>query len=694
MSNYSEKSPLASTVMMKRGFRVGCFLLAGALSTLAAHAEESGLPVISVSPVDINGIELLSGFPKFATPSVSIGSADRPLIHTVRNNGVGYMYRVVGGPYDGRIEYGPSTGAYSDHVGFVKNGFNIAVGFGDDFRGTDVTGPSNGFSQANPDGTNTFYCQPNNPPGDPTDCKPWGFRVAGHSFSFKALDRVGNFTDSSKNGNTVTKSGTRWVFTTRDGTQITTVDTDLDNMNFDFPNGPLESIRYPSGLQVTVHYRNGRINIVSRNDGFALKYFYESVLGRTGVPENYVRPNKIVAYNAAVDYCNPAAEACTFSRTWPQATFSWTQTGAWNSKYTTTFNITDASGATTRYTLDKYGRVIAFKPGASTIDTVTYEYCQNFDEFAFPAGHPERVHNCVNPPPPDVVGETPKDEDMVLRVDKGDGMVWNYERLGDYVSQASSAWRVSQSRGPDYDGAVTSGGFTRQEGVQPSELFLVSAGNPFGRSAVFDGTEVSRLLSAAQEDAGAEAYEYDARGNVTRLVNSGAGMASRERTANYPAACTNPYTCNRPTWITDFDANKTDYTYDPAHGGVLTVTLPAATAGGTIRARTRFTYVQRSAWIKNSAGAFVQAATPIWLLASESICRAGAFHSSGVGCVTASDEVLTTYEYGPNSGPNNLLLRGRVVTSNGVAARTCYGNDVNGNRISETQPQANLTSCP
>lgn len=695
MANYSEKSSLASTFMMKRGFRVGCCLLAGALSPLAAHAEESGLPVPTISPVDINGVELLSGFPIFGTPSVAIGPADRPLSHVVRTNPVGYMYRVVGGPYDGRIEYGPSTGTYSDHVGFVRNGFNIALGFGDDFRGTDITGPSNGFSQANPDGSRTFYCQPNLPAGDPTDCTPFSFRVAGQSFSFKALDRVGNFTDVSKSGNTVAKSGTRWVFTTRDGTQITTVDTTLDNMNFDFPNGLLESIRYPSGLQVTVFYRNGRINIISRNDGFALKYFYESVLGRTGVPENYIRPNKIVAYNSAVDYCDPAAEACTFSRTWPQATFSWTQTGAWNSKYTTAFNVTDSGGVTTRYTLDKYGRVLALKPGASTIDTATYEYCQNFDEFSFPVGHAERVRNCVIPAsdPPVVVGESPKDEDMVLHLDQGGGIVWTYDRISVYVSEVSSAWRVATSTGTGIQNTPTTSGFARQEGVHPSQLQLVSAGTPYGMSASFDGTEASRLVSSSQEDAGSSGYQYDARGNVTRITNSGAGMTTRERTANFPATCTNPLTCNRPNWTTDFAGSRTDYTYDPAHGGELTITLPAATTGG-VRPKTRLGYQQRYAWIKNSTGAFVQAPTPIWLLRSESYCRAGAEHSSGVGCATASDEVLTTYEYGADSGPNNLILTGKVVTSNGTALRTCYRNDPNGNRISETLPNANLTSCP
>jgi hypothetical protein len=64
----------------------------------------------------------------------------------------------------------------------------------------------------------------------------------------------------------------------------------------------------------------------------------------------------------------------------------------------------------------------------------------------------------------------------------------------------------------------------------------------------------------------------------------------------------------------------------------------------------------------------------------------------------AADEVRIGYDYGPDSGPNNLLLRGMTVTAHDgigiVTLRTCYGYDARGRRISETRPNANLTSCP
>ncbi|MEI9905316.1 MAG: hypothetical protein WDN06_16215 [Asticcacaulis sp.] len=50
---------------------------------------------------------------------------------------------------------------------------------------------------------------------------------------------------------------------------------------------------------------------------------------------------------------------------------------------------------------------------------------------------------------------------------------------------------------------------------------------------------------------------------------------SESITSSYPSTCTNPVTCNQPTWTRDAKGNETDYTYDSTHGGVLTVTLPA-----------------------------------------------------------------------------------------------------------------------
>jgi hypothetical protein len=156
-------------------------------------------------------------------------------------------------------------------------------------------------------------------------------------------------------------------------------------------------------------------------------------------------------------------------------------------------------------------------------------------------------------------------------------------------------------------------------------------------------------------------------------------------------ACVNasPKLCDKPLYAIDERGSQTDYTYDPAHGGVLTETLPAVNG---IRPQTRYSYVQRYAWIKDAAGGFVRAATPIWVQARKSICRTSA--AVGDGCAAAGDEIVTTYDYGSDAGPNNLLLRGMVETAGGVSLRTCFGYDAQGNRVSETSPRAGLGVCP
>jgi hypothetical protein len=144
--------------------------------------------------------------------------------------------------------------------------------------------------------------------------------------------------------------------------------------------------------------------------------------------------------------------------------------------------------------------------------------------------------------------------------------------------------------------------------------------------------------------------------------------------------------CDKPVWTRDPNQNQTDFTYDHNHGGALTATGPAVNG---IRPQTRSEYVQRHAWILGSGG-YEPATSPVWLLSATSICRTSAATGNPASpCATAGDEVRTTYDYGPGSGPNNLLVRSIAVTADGVTIRSCLGYDSLGRKISETRPAAN-----
>jgi hypothetical protein len=189
----------------------------------------------------------------------------------------------------------------------------------------------------------------------------------------------------------------------------------------------------------------------------------------------------------------------------------------------------------------------------------------------------------------------------------------------------------------------------------------------------------------------------DTRYNVVsldRVAKPGSGLLTISRTAAYPPSCDNATTCNQPISITSGKNEATDYSYEPTHGGLKSATMPSDAEGR--RAQVRHTYVQRNAWILSDAGGYERVEPPIWVIASDSTCVTSSPTGNPASpCAAGStDEVVTTYDYGPDSGPNNLLLRGITVTSNGTSMRTCYRYDEQGRKIAETKPNALLGSCP
>jgi hypothetical protein len=179
-----------------------------------------------------------------------------------------------------------------------------------------------------------------------------------------------------------------------------------------------------------------------------------------------------------------------------------------------------------------------------------------------------------------------------------------------------------------------------------------------------------------------------------QIAVAGSGLADIVRSSTYNCTPATFRYCAKPVSDTDARGAVTNRTFSSDHGGLLSETLPAAAAGAP-RPETRHEYAQLYAWISNGAGGYVQAASPVWLRTATSSCRTSAATGNPAApCASAGDEVRTQYDYGPDSGPNSLLLRGQTVSADGVTLRTCYGYDTFGRRISETQPLANLASCP
>ena len=130
----------------------------------------------------------------------------------------------------------------------------------------------------------------------------------------------------------------------------------------------------------------------------------------------------------------------------------------------------------------------------------------------------------------------------------------------------------------------------------------------------------------------------------------------------------------------------------------MTVARPADANG--IRPQTNYTYAQQTAWVLTATAGQYAASPPIWVRSTESYCLTSAAttdSSTGqVDCAAGTnDKVLKTYYYGPDSGPNNLFLRGVQVQASGATHVTCYGYDPLGHQVSMTTPNAglSLSSC-
>ncbi|MGH6616469.1 hypothetical protein [Sphingomonas sp.] len=265
------------------------------------------------------------------------------------------------------------------------------------------------------------------------------------------------------------------------------------------------------------------------------------------------------------------------------------------------------------------------------------------------------------------------------------GQTWTYQRL------------ETDNLYPTYDfvkNKITDplGNVTTIEGSYRRHL-ITKVTDSLGHAISYEYDNYKRITKVTLPEGNYVSYTYDGRGNVTQktvLPKPGSGLAALTESAIYPATCGNVFTCNKPTSMTNPKGNVTSYSYDVVHGGLLMETFPAVSGVSPVK---RYSYTQRYAWIKDSTGAYVRAAHPIWLLADVKTCKTSA--TAGSSCAGgALDEVVTSYDYGADSGPNNLLLRGTTVSNGGVSLRACYGYDEMGRKISETAPRAGLASCP
>lgn len=426
--------------------------------------------------------------------------------------------------------------------------------------------------------------------------------------------------------------------------------TDRDGTKYTFGSGSggtsgvnhIVKIEHPDGSTEDISYVNSVPKLIVSNKGYAI------VLDSNGAGQ--------------------VTAACGFNLTQGVVTTSTTCAGA---------------ALKTSYTYNGNGTLATFTDVLGNLTTISYAATPAVAVtcITLPASSTCPVTNIYNT----LSGRT----QQVASQTMADGSTWQFTTTAVYLSRQDSdpdntgyaATMTAPDTGVTHFGFNGVGliGYTDPNSRTTVQTYAGDGSSTLVSATLPEGNKVHFLLNSQKVDAG-----------NTWSAKPGSGLTDiNEGIKTFPSTCTNRITCNEPLTVTDAKGSVTNFTYDQTHGGVLTKTSPADGAG--INAVVRYAYVQRYAWISNGSG-YIHASVPVWLLAEERTCRTSA--TVGSACAAgASDEVVTTYDYGPDSGPNNLLLRGQVVTADGTSRRTCYGYDWRGNRIFETKPRAGLAVC-
>ncbi len=512
--------------------------------------------------------------------------------------------------------------------------------------------------------------------------KTYGFRISRPEHMSESVD-----------GARLTNVGAELVFEAPDGTEIRFPSQFHSQSVADFRHASSKTT--PDGRRLTFFIREAVLCIdagcvgkerVSRrqgilsNDGFFLKFSYAgNDFSTLDNARTAARVTSVQGGNMAQVYCDLTQDSCSALGTqWPLATIS----------YETDF--------VTRYT-DSGGT-------ADLVTANTDHIFINATETVGQAGSGVQITKTSS-----LINEMIIQDITVQK----QGLQWVYRRAthcpreplqGDYSGPIKYVCGEPNIYGTlrttNQDGSIVDRTFhdagTGSTGLPLEEI------DELGRRTLFTYSDITgsfrKEVLTRVDLPGGDSYEfsYDARGNRTTTfhrASASAGGGVIQTSATYPATCTSNVACNVPISLIDALGRVTDFAYDPVHGGLTSETGPAV---GGVRPQKRLQYTQRLAWIRNSAGAFVQASQPIWLLASESMCRTSAATGNPSSPCTAgaSDEVRTVYDYGPDSGPNNLLLRGVAITADGQTLRTCYQYDQRGRRIAETKPLGTGATCP
>ncbi|MDN3644631.1 RHS repeat-associated core domain-containing protein [Pontixanthobacter aestiaquae] len=395
-------------------------------------------------------------------------------------------------------------------------------------------------------------------------------------------------------------------------------------------------ITTPNGFKTSLSYRQDsyqlgaigqmytiRLQSVNNNASYQLKIDYEAEMLGTTVTEAdaWYRIERVTAINNTEEYCDPVADNCTLTEAWPYIDYDIEVYGSNGILYANN-KVTDILGRESQFHTDGNSRLVKVKrPGETT---------------------------------------------------PGMEIAWQNDRVSSITHQGqyTRTYTWTEASGELTSVSTDSLGRTRTVVTDIDEAVVLSDKDALNNTTSYAYDSEGRVTEVTAPEGNKTQITRDARGRVTevRQKPKNGPLADIVTTSTYPAltsgtTCANAVTCDSPLSTTDPRGNTTNYTYDPVHGGVLTVELPAAGTGEP-RATSTFTYASQTAKIKNSSGNLVLAADPITKPVSVSRCRVGA------SCAGTADEQVIAITYDNTQAENLQPYQVTAKAGDGTLART------------------------
>lgn len=501
----------------------------------------------------------------------------------------------------------------------------------------------------------------------------------------------------------VNTSTNTYTYTTGDGTEIIFDDDHVgaDPYRDDNILALVESIETPSGERIEYHYRSTtitynsftqpplgddppagwgstatatvwRLQSITNNRGYQLYFVY----GNSATSHDLTDFQGLIDYgqwfeldavrgvNNAYEYCAPTSGTCTnTTNDWPELRFDNTVS---NERGYTLYGNSSLE-LETRVSWGSYIRITGIEGPGASMDDITYTYCTSTQVNNGECASIYSVYQAR------LTGGTSTTSDDIVTTYRANAPSGYTVGSGNFVRRITAPNNAETVL--EYNGASQ----------------IVKVTNPAGAVTEYaynsDGLlhEVAMPTSSSTSELNPNNiwYNYDLRGNVTRVAVSGYPQVcpsgggpcefSDETvfTAVYPEAsnivCSIAETCNRPTSTWSAATGTTDYTWSTTHGGLLTVTPPRP-ASGQDRPRTTISYsTYQARYIQTSGGPVTGSGEDIYLAYQTSTCLIG-----NLGSCTSVNRRLAYTTYGPQSGSteNNLspvLVR---TSDGGVSAGT------------------------